>query len=213
MKDHKHLFSPKTGIIGVIIIVCGILLTALPYRGLNEEFFNPLNHFISELGEYGLSAFAFIFNASLLVGGICVMLFMIGIMQRYKDYLIKIAAFFGALAALGTALIGVFPVNNLPAHLNAAGITFLSSMLSSLLFSAGIVTRNSADLPKWLVLPGSITTVLCFLFITLPRLLPEWTLDPHFQTRPEIWAYTILEWITFATMMLWVFVITKHIKE
>ena len=45
--------------------------------GTQHEPFSPLNHWISELGEVGVSRLAAVFNVGLVVGGICYALFML----------------------------------------------------------------------------------------------------------------------------------------
>ncbi len=51
------------------VLVVGALIPALSYRGKAGEPYSFLNHFISELGERGVSALAPVFNASLVLGG------------------------------------------------------------------------------------------------------------------------------------------------
>ena len=40
---------------GVLFAVIGALIPALVYRGKQGQPYSPLNHFISELGEVGVS--------------------------------------------------------------------------------------------------------------------------------------------------------------
>ena len=55
------------GTAGTGVIVLAIVYSALRYRGKRRERFSLLNHFISELGEVGVSSAAGVFNAGLIL--------------------------------------------------------------------------------------------------------------------------------------------------
>ncbi|MFN2215452.1 MAG: DUF998 domain-containing protein, partial [Anaerolineales bacterium] len=76
MKIQK--FTYTLGFLGPIIVVAGSLLTAVVYSGKIGEHYSLLNHFISELGEVGVSQWAIVFNVSLVIGGLCITAFMLG---------------------------------------------------------------------------------------------------------------------------------------
>ena len=61
------------------VIVLGALLSAVAYRGAVGEPYSPFNHFISELGQVGVSRLAAVFNAGLIVGGLLLIPFMLGL--------------------------------------------------------------------------------------------------------------------------------------
>ena len=63
------------GLVGVTAISLGSIATAIAYSGKQGEAFNPLNHWVSELGELGVSELASVFNLSLIVGGVCFVIF------------------------------------------------------------------------------------------------------------------------------------------
>ena len=67
------------GIVGAGAIGIGSVVTAIVYRGADGEPYSPLNHFVSELGELAQSELAGVFNAGLMVGGICFAVFMSGL--------------------------------------------------------------------------------------------------------------------------------------
>ena len=70
-------FAAFSGILGPGIISLGILISGLVYVGVEEQRYNPLNHFVSELGELGVSNLAAAFNIGLIIGGILNTVFMI----------------------------------------------------------------------------------------------------------------------------------------
>ena len=67
---HKSLLTYLCGFLGKAILMLGSLITTVPYRGKEGEPYSILNHFISAIGEVGVSRLAPVFNASLIVGGL-----------------------------------------------------------------------------------------------------------------------------------------------
>ena len=61
-----NLVYPITTLAGVFVLVSGIAITALTYRGTQGERYSLLNHSISELGEVGVSRLAWVFNTCML---------------------------------------------------------------------------------------------------------------------------------------------------
>jgi len=72
-------FTYITGLAGGGLIVCASVITALTYHGTNGELYSPFNHFISELGQRGVSQLAPLFNIRLMIGGVLFALFMLGL--------------------------------------------------------------------------------------------------------------------------------------
>ena len=60
------------GLLGSLIGLIGTLIPGLVYRGSQNEPYSFLNHFISELGEKGISKLAWVFNLSMILSGLCV---------------------------------------------------------------------------------------------------------------------------------------------
>lgn len=63
----RRLVMLGLGSVGVILL--GMVVAALPYRGYAGEGYSPLNHFISELGEIAASRLAWAFNLGIVLGG------------------------------------------------------------------------------------------------------------------------------------------------
>jgi len=57
------------GLCGSLFIMFTMLVTGLVYRGKQGETYSVFNHYISELGEVGVSQWALLFNLGLIVGG------------------------------------------------------------------------------------------------------------------------------------------------
>jgi hypothetical membrane protein len=70
------------GLVSVAVILAGMLVAALPYRGYAGEGYSPLTHFISELGEIKASCLAWAFNLGLVVGGAGLAVFLLLLADR-----------------------------------------------------------------------------------------------------------------------------------
>ena len=124
----------KLGFSGPMIITIGSLLTAFAYTGKLSEPYSFLNHFISELGEVGVSEWALVFNVSLFVGGLCITGFMLGAAWLFNNLYGVIFGFLGLVTGISGSLVGIFPMNNLDAHIVVAMWFFRAALLSSAVF-------------------------------------------------------------------------------
>lgn len=74
----NHLARPEmfkiAGIAGVIFGLIGVITPSLFYKGTKGQKYSFLNHFISELGEQGVSRFAWVFNLGMILAGVCIVI-------------------------------------------------------------------------------------------------------------------------------------------
>jgi hypothetical membrane protein len=108
MKMDPMKFSYRCGLLGSTIIVLGSLITALSYQGKEGESYSLLNHFISELGEVGVSKFAPVFNFSLIIGGVVLVIYVIGLGLYIHTKRGYVAALFGTFFCISCSLVGPF---------------------------------------------------------------------------------------------------------
>ena len=123
------------GIVGVSLDLLGSLISAVTYRGRLGEPYSPLNHFVSELGELHVAPMAVAFNAGLLLGGLCLTVFLIGLGRRIGGWTGALFAVGGAACGISGALVGVFPMNNLAPHITWAMRFFNLGLLMMAIFS------------------------------------------------------------------------------
>lgn len=199
------------GFVGTGLIVLAVLFPALVYRGKSGEHYSLLNHFISELGEVGVSHAAWFFNAGLLLGGLVLLPYTIGLGLTFGSLLGWLGAAAGIIAVLGVAAVGIFPMNNLKPHTIAAMTYFRAGLVMVFFFGLAILTQTYG---KQVVPPAAnMLSLLAFLaygaFLALPILgkKDEKTanpLDPE-QTpeRPRFWAFPTLEWAVFFSTIAW----------
>jgi hypothetical membrane protein len=150
--DQRDLMR-KSGAAGAGIIFAGSLIAALFYRGRLGEAYNPLNHFVSELGEVGISAAAWAFNGGLLIGGVMLVVFLVALGRRIGGWL---GALFGAVGlacgVCGTA-VGAVPMNDLLPHIFWAR-SFFNLGLGTMLFFSVIALLGRPGLPRRLASPA-----------------------------------------------------------
>ena len=99
------------GLIGASVIAIGSVVTALAYTGSKGQSYSPLNHFVSELGQLSVSRLAVVFNTSLIVGGVCFVVFILGLAAAGQGWLRYVYGLVGVIAGIGGALVGVFPMD------------------------------------------------------------------------------------------------------
>ena len=206
------------GFLGPAVLVFGSLITAIPYRGKEGESYSIMNHFISELGEVGVSTLAPVFNASLIIGGLILVVYVVGLGMYIHTWKAYVATAFGILSCVSCSLLGFFPTNNPSIHDVFAYSFFYNGLVATILFTLGIIFDKENKVSRWLALPA-ILTVACFVsFLVIPEaasLTRMQTLHPDQFTRPDIWPTTILEWSVFISGIAWfvftsIYLITKR---
>lgn len=213
MKVNIQKVVSIAGIFGIIIISICSLTTALAYTGTAGESYSILNHYISELGQVGVSRYAQVFNTGLILSGICFSIFMFCLGLYYKSILGYIAGSVGAFASIAMSFVGIFPMNHLATHVMVANIFFYSGLLAILLFTILIFTDKKNILSKWLSIPGFIAlgSFVYFVFEILngPKKLN--VLSTTDIVRPQIWINSIAEWSILITMLIWILCISIYL--
>jgi hypothetical membrane protein len=201
------------GFAGTGLVILTVFYPALVYQGKCGERYSLLNHFISELGEVGVSHAACIFNTGLFLGGLVLLPYIIGLGILFGSVLGWLGTAAGIIAVLSVAAVGVFPMNNLKPHAIAAMTYFRAGMVMVFFFGLAILFPAAE---KTVVSPSAnLLSLLAFLaygaFLTLPRVKheeqkPADLLDPE-QTpkRPHVWALATLEWLVFFSTVAWLF--------
>jgi hypothetical membrane protein len=207
-----HIF----GFIGTGLILLAVSFPLFLYRGKRGERFSMLNHFISELGEMGVSRAAWIFNTGILLAGLVMLPYVIGLGIAFGSPLGWLGTAAGVIAVLGVAAVGVFPMNNMQAHTIAAKTYFRFGLVMVFFFGLAIFFQPSG---KPMIPPAAnLLSLLAFLsygsFLALPlfsekRPNSSDTLHPQQEPeRPRVWALPALEWLVFFSTIAWLFGIT-----
>jgi hypothetical membrane protein len=201
------------GMTSMGVIVLAIIYSVLQYRGKRGERFSLLNHFISELGEMGVSKGARVFNVGLAVGGLATLPFVANLGIAFGSILGWLGTVAGIVATLGVAAVGIFPMNNLNAHTMAAMTYFRAGLAMVFFFGLAVLFQPAG---RMLVPPmANLLSLLAFLaygsFLSLPRRKRSEQesvnpLDPEqVHERPRVWVFPILEWAVFFATVAWLF--------
>ena len=86
------------GLSGCVVIMVSIVVTTVTYRGVTGQRYSLLNHYISELGEVGVSQRAGWFNRGMILTGLLFLTFTTGLGLTLDNTW----AFLGILAGLWT---------------------------------------------------------------------------------------------------------------
>jgi hypothetical membrane protein len=190
------------GLVGSGVIAVTSIVTALAYTGSAGESYSPFNHFVSELGEMANSELATLFNIGLIVAGLCLVAFMIGLRPYLDGGWGWAAMVLGVIAGVFGALVGVFPMDNRSIHAPVAGVFFLALMLTVLVFSIALLAGQAPRLPRWLLWPGGVAVVGSLLFLVL---VATGGLDvPVPADRPGFLLVTSVEWVALLAIITWV---------
>ncbi len=201
------------GLSGSLVIIFAMLYAALSYSGRKKERYSVLNHFISELGEAGVSSGAWIFNYGLIAGGLLLVPYVIGFGLALNNVWAIFASIAGLWTALSCSLVGIYPMNNLAPHIKAATAFFRGGLAMVILYGAAILAQPAGQ--GKISLAASITSLLAalsygsFLFLgRLPEHTPVLPEDPNpdlIPERPRFWGLAALEWVVLAATMAWLF--------
>jgi hypothetical membrane protein len=200
--NEKHF--PQWGIIGSIIGLVFILTPQLFYTGTMGEPFSMFNHYVSELGELGVSEFAMMFNIGMMLAGLFFIPFMIGLGLYLENIIGKIAALVGAFSALSINLVGIYPMNNAIMHGITALSFFLSGLIMTVLWSFAILAQKNVKIPKIFSLGGFITAAIFALFLYGP-----W--EGVGAVRPEFSMRITLEWAIYFAIIGYLFGLALYV--
>jgi len=206
---------PTLGLAGSAVILVCILVAMSVYRGKNGERFSIWRHFVSELGEVGVSRFAWVFNTGLIIGGFLFFLMMPGVGLSLNSLWGYLATISGMIAAIGCLFVGVYPMNNIKPHIKAAMTYFRAGLATVILFSIAILAQdqNERIIPLYALFVSGVGIIsyASFLF-NLGKSLKQResnALDTStIQERPRFWLMPLLEWMVVIFTILWFLIIS-----
>ncbi len=200
---------PLLGMAGTILICVVMLAAALAYTGKQGQPYSPLNHFVSELGEVGVSRAAWLFNAGLIAAGPLFAAFCVGLGLHLGTVLAYVAMVVGALSGMFAAGVGVFPMNRLAPHIFVATWFFRSGLATVVLFGIAVAVqkRGAVRVHRAAVAVSAVVAAAYALFLAtanLPTSGRASSLDVSAAgPRPAFWPVALLEWIVILATFLW----------
>jgi hypothetical membrane protein len=189
--------------------VLGSLIAGITYRGKEGEAYSPFNHFISELGETGVSRYAWAFNIGLMISGVSLILGSVSLGLILPGVMAKLGMGAGIISSIGLFFVGVFPMNKIKPHTMAAMTYFRGGLSMVILFTLAIALQSAEAfvLPRACSLAGlpAILSFTGFLFMIqrAVKKSDDNLLSTKDVKRPGIWPIAILEWSIYVTMVLW----------
>ena len=197
-----------SGLLGPLVIMFGMLVSALGYTGVEGQDYALRNHFVSELGQVGVSDLAWVFNASLVIGGSFNAVFLARLARGIPGWPRYPLLVLGLAAAVFGALVGVFPMNNLGPHIFAALGFFNLGMLVTFLYSLLLLFGRGGPLPRWLALPGLLNTAAFFWFNNFPSEVESGVdfqegMEGLLTNRPDVIPLAALEWAVILGILAW----------
>jgi len=199
--------ATTAAILSVWTIVLGVAVAWLNYRGTAAEPYSPLNHWISELGQVGVSGRASVFNLALVAAGMEFVVFMVGLAQVSPSRLRWVFGPVGALAGIGGAFVGIYPMNHPDEHLLAATTYFTLAWIAVGLASITFLRFPDARFPRWLAVGGVLPVAASIAFLVVLRLdaftSTRMASSGPIEGRPDVWLGPILEWAVLVAIVGW----------
>lgn len=150
------------GLASIGVILAGMVVSAIPYRGYEGEGYSPLDHFVSELGEIAVSRLAWAFNLGILLGGVGLGTFLALLADRLTGRFRTALVAAGVIAAVSGALVGVFPMDYFGTHRIVSVVFFLTGWIVAGLFSVWLLATPRTGFPRWL-----LSLLAWFAFVSL----------------------------------------------
>jgi hypothetical membrane protein len=197
--------APLAGLVSATAIGACSIGAAVFYRGTDGEIYSPLNHYVSELGQVGVSSLAILFNAGLILGGACFATFMVGLGQARGGLGGAAYAAIGLVAGVAGALVGVFPMNQIGPHVVAASTFFFLAWIAIALASVDFLVRPQPPFGTRLAILGFVAVAASILFIWSYAFASASRgngLEPP-DVRPTIDATPLLEWAAIVGALAW----------
>jgi len=202
-------FASVCGILGPLLMGAGILISVVAYVGIEGQSYGLMNHFVSELGELGVSEMAVVFNWGLILGGSLTTIFMVYLASQIDHWTKYPLGIMSVFATINGALVGVYPMNFLEPHIQVAMRFFNLGMLISFLYSLLFLFSRWHPFPRWMAAPGLFNAVSFTWFLNFPSdINSDVSFDEGMSTlltnRPDFIPMALLEWIVILGILVWV---------
>ncbi len=209
-KQHLERHVHWVGLSAFGVFALGAAATAHGYVGPDGTGYSMLWDTISTLGNPYKSARSSVFNAAMVVTGLCLAFFTAGVCHLLGTRIAYCMAAMGLLGGFATALVGVFPAGIMyTQHFIVAGIGFLSLVGLGAFGTLYFLVTPQPLLPRWQIVPAAMTFVLGAAFLGVLVLYAAGVLDRS-AMRFDLWAggprmrlVPLMEWAAFLSILMW----------
>jgi hypothetical membrane protein len=207
------------GMLGCVMITIAIIATAIVYRGVDGKRYSFFNHYISELGELGVSQRARLFNTGMIITGLLFIPFTTGLALILGGMWGYLGGLAGLWAGVSCLLVGIYPMNNLTPHSRVATSYFRGGLVTVLIFSIAIFlqSRGHEVVTRWVNVAGVAAILSYASFIIISgrddsHLTQNNEADkPVIKERERFWIIPMVEWLVFITTILWFLVVALFV--
>lgn len=212
----EFLTNPTTfklaGLAGVFLGVMAVIIPGLAYKGTKGENYSFLNHYISELGEVGVSKLAWVFNLGMIFCGLCIVMGFTSLGLLLEGFWAKAGLVLGITTGLALTMVGFFPMNKMKGHMVSAITFFRAGLLMVSFFSVAIILQqnDAALMARWVGLVGAVPVLAFGIFLGLMwsvRKEDRETLSTEGLERPRVWKFAISEWSIFFSLIFWILIV------
>jgi hypothetical membrane protein len=196
------------GWFGVAIFATCSVVAAMAYSGATGEAYSPLNHYVSELGARTTGGLGPLFNAGIVIGALCLLVFLVEVGRRIGGRRGTLIGALGVIAGIGGTLVGIFPIDDKGVHTLVASTYFVSlagAVALATLWMGGPRLPRTA-LATALGIATAATSAGYFLIYSLEGPGPGGASDPN-APRPAFALDTTVEWAALISVMAWVAVV------
>ncbi|MGS0726480.1 DUF998 domain-containing protein, partial [Shewanella sp. 0m-11] len=197
--------------IGASIAAAGVSLSVwFEYQNIG---FDVLNRRADFLGDYTATRYAFIYNMSLMIAGLCILLSMLGLYLLRLGYFSHYLSLIGAVVGFAIILMGVFPINYLELHRLVSTCYLLGTVLMFFLCISDKFNRHS--ICSW---PVFFFSVLGFIAASALVFQLNWRtldFDPCINHNIKLhfcWP-AITMWCLINIVMLWCLAFAWSIRK
>lgn len=214
----------RFGLLGLFGHLIGLVFASLGFNDFNGQGFSFYNVTLSELGQYGHSGLAVVFNGGLFFGSLSLVLFCLFALQICDNPWLYPCLFLSILALFALAITGLFPINVY--HLHTLGVEYFFHFAALSVASYLVYLLQQSYVDKRFSGKGSL--ILCLLslvifglFIVLAHVDMGLVADGRWfyhdmtmvEPRPAYWWPAILEWLSLSMFMLWIFSLVWSQRE
>ncbi|WP_415837058.1 hypothetical protein [Shewanella aquimarina] len=204
----------RFGLLGLLGHLIGLLAASLGFSDYSGQGFSFFNFSLSELGQYGHSELAVVFNGGLFFGSLSLVLFALFALQNSDGPWVLTSFSVLVASLLALACVGLFPVNVYHLHILGIEYFFYFAAMSVAAYLIYLLRRRGR--PKRFALRGSLllsglTLGLLLVFILMAHtddgMVANGTWFYHdlvmVEPRPEIRFPVIMEWAALFSFMGW----------